>query len=135
MKKLKVALVQYDAKMPDKEQNTTTAVKLIREASQNGADLVLFPECFLTSYTAPDICEKLLPVQEIENCPEFIKWCEDALAEEEEYFCKDSKSCGGTKHRRYHNRFLKRKAVSAKYGMDDRQGRKSDFKVFQSSHL
>lgn len=88
MKKLKAALVQYDAKMPDKEQNTTTAVKLIREASQNGADLVLFPECFLTSYTAPDICEKLLPVQEIENCPEFIKWCEDALAEEEEYFVR-----------------------------------------------
>ena len=86
MKKLKVALVQYDAKMPDKEQNTTTAVKLIREASQNGADLVLFPECFLTAYAAPDICEKLLPVQEIENHPEFIKWCENALTENEEHF-------------------------------------------------
>ncbi len=61
MKKLKVALIQYDTIMPDIEQNTTMAIKLIREANRNGADLVLFPECFLTAYAAPDICEKLLP--------------------------------------------------------------------------
>lgn len=86
MKKLKIALIQHDAKTPDIEQNTITAKKLIREASTNGADLVLFPECFLTAYTAPDICGKLLPVQEIENSPEFIKWCENALTEEEGHF-------------------------------------------------
>ena len=50
MKKLKIALIQHDAKTPDIEQNTITAKKLIREASTNGADLVLFPECFLTVY-------------------------------------------------------------------------------------
>lgn len=86
MKKLKVALIQYDAIMPDIEQNTITAIKLIRQASKNGADLVLFPECFLTAYEVPAICEKLLPIQEIENCPEFIEWCENALTEDEEHF-------------------------------------------------
>ena len=65
MKKWKVALVQYDTIMPDVEQNTKTAIRLIQEASKNGADLVLFPECFLTAYAAPHISEKLLPVQEI----------------------------------------------------------------------
>lgn len=86
MKKLKVALIQYDAIMPDIEQNTITAIKLIRQASKNGADLVLFPECFLTAYEVPAICEKLLPIQEIEDCPEFIEWCENALTEDEEHF-------------------------------------------------
>lgn len=86
MKNLKVALIQYDTVMPDIEQNTITAIKLIREASKNGADLVLFPECFLTAYAAPDICNKLLPVQDIESHPQFIKWCENALTEDEEHF-------------------------------------------------
>lgn len=40
MKKLKVALIQYDAIMPDIEQNTITAMKLIRQASKNGAELM-----------------------------------------------------------------------------------------------
>lgn len=70
MKNLKVALIQYDAITPDVEQNTRTALKLIREAGENGADLVLFPECFLTAYAAPDICKKLLPIHEIENHPD-----------------------------------------------------------------
>ena len=86
MKKLKVALIQYDTITPDIEQNTITAIKLIREASENGADLVLFPECFLTSYSVPDICERLLPIQEIENHQDFIKWCENALTEDEKHF-------------------------------------------------
>ncbi|MDE7250257.1 MAG: carbon-nitrogen hydrolase family protein [Lachnospiraceae bacterium] len=86
MKKLKVALIQYDTVNPDIEWNTTTAKRLIREASENGADLVLFPECFLTSYSVPDIVEKLLPLQEIEDHPDFIKWCKNVLTEDEEHF-------------------------------------------------
>ena len=86
MKKLKIALVQYGTTAPDIEQNAKTAIKLIRKASENGADLVLFPECFLTSYGGPEICEKLLPIQEIEYHPDFIKWCENALTEDEEHF-------------------------------------------------
>lgn len=91
MNKLKVAIVQYDTIMPDIEQNTKTAIKLIRKASENGADLVLFPECFLTAYAVPDICEELLPVSEIENHPEFIKWCENVLTEDEAHFVQIEK--------------------------------------------
>ena len=40
MKNLKVALIQYDTVMPDIEQNTVTAIKLIREASKNGAKIL-----------------------------------------------------------------------------------------------
>lgn len=91
MKKFKVAIVQCDTVMPDVARNTKTAIKFIREASENGADLVLFPECFLTAYAAPDICEELLPVHEIENHPEFIKWCENALTEDEPHFVQITK--------------------------------------------
>lgn len=91
MKKLKVAIVQCDTMMPDVEQNAKTAIKFIREASKNGADLVLFPECFLTAYAVPDICEELLPVHEIEHHPDFIKWCENALTEEEAHFVQITK--------------------------------------------
>lgn len=88
MKNLKVALVQYDTVEPDIALNTETAMNLICEASENGADLVLFPECFLTAYAAPDICEQLLPVEEIENEPEFAAWCENALTENNEHFVR-----------------------------------------------
>ena len=88
MKKLKIALIQHNSVMSDIAKNTAAAEKLIREASKNGADLVLFPECFLTSYSAPDICKKLLPVDEIERDPQFIKWCENALSEDDEHFAR-----------------------------------------------
>lgn len=86
MKKLKVALVQYHTTVSDIGQNTATAIKLIRQASGNGADLVLFPECFLTAYQAPDVCRALLPVQEIGRHPDFIHWCETVVAEDGEHF-------------------------------------------------
>ncbi len=88
MKKFKVALIQHDTTEPDVEQNTAAALKLIREASENGADLVLFPECFLTAYAPPEICETLLPVQELENRPDFTRWCQNALTEEDEHFVR-----------------------------------------------
>lgn len=44
--KLKVAIVQYDANEPDIAFNTDVAVGYIKEAKSNGADIVLFPECF-----------------------------------------------------------------------------------------
>ena len=88
MKPLKIAIVQHSAVAPDIEKNTAAAVKLIREASENSADLVLFPECFLTAYRAPDICGKLLPVRDIEGDPQFIKWCESAITEDGEHFVR-----------------------------------------------
>ena len=83
--KLKVAIVQYDAKEPDIEFNTEVAIRYIKEAKENGADIVLFPECFLTAYCCPDIVEELLPIDELEKNPEFIDWCNSAVNEEEDH--------------------------------------------------
>lgn len=82
MKNLKVALVQYDTTEPENEKNTEVAVTLIRQAKQAGADFVLFPEAFITSYSAPDICEQLLPLSETEGHPDYQRWCENALTED-----------------------------------------------------
>ena len=83
--KLKVAMVQYDANEPDIDFNTKVAMKYIKEAKESGADIVLFPECFLTAYCCPDIVEELLPLEELENDSEFIDWCNSAVTEEEEH--------------------------------------------------
>lgn len=83
--KLKVAMVQYDANEPDIDFNTKVAMKYIKEAKKSGADIVLFPECFLTAYCCPDIVEELLPLEELENDSEFIDWCNSAVTEEEEH--------------------------------------------------
>lgn len=88
MKNLKVAIVQYDANRPDLDFNTDKAIEFISEAKENGADIVLFPECFLTAYACPDICEELLPMEDIQNDPAFLQWCENALTEEEAHFLK-----------------------------------------------
>ncbi len=83
--KLKVAMVQYDANEPDIDFNTKVAMKYIKEAKESGADIVLFPECFLTAYCCPDIVEELLPLEELENDSDFIDWCNSAVTEEEEH--------------------------------------------------
>ncbi len=54
MHKFKVALVQYDTAEPKNAENTEFAIKLIREAKRENADFVLFPEGFITSYSAPN---------------------------------------------------------------------------------
>lgn len=84
MKKLTVAMVQYNCKEPNQKINTEIGLKYVREAKKMGADIVLFPECWITSYSCPGIAEKLVPTEEIEKQPEFIKWCEAALTEESE---------------------------------------------------
>lgn len=86
--KLKVAIVQYDANEPDIAFNTDVAVGYIKEAKSNGADIVLFPECFLSAYCIPDICEELYPIEEIKDNPEFIDWCNRAVTENEEHVLK-----------------------------------------------
>ena len=46
----KVAAVQMYPKLKKKEQNLEKMLKLAREATTNGAQLVVFPECALTGY-------------------------------------------------------------------------------------
>lgn len=86
--KLKVAIVQYDTVTPDIDFNTDQAIKYIKEAKENGADIVLFPECFLTAYWVPDTFEKLPPIEELEKTQEFIDWCSHAVTESEEHVLK-----------------------------------------------
>lgn len=86
--KLKVAIVQYNTIEPNIDFNTEVAIRYIKEAKENGADIVLFPECFLTAYCVPDICEKLLPLEEINDKTEFIEWCNSAITENEKHMLK-----------------------------------------------
>lgn len=80
----RVAIVQHKSLRGNKEKNTEKAIEFIREAKLHQADIVLFPECFLTAYYAPDICRELKPVKEIEHHPEFVDWCERALEENDQ---------------------------------------------------
>lgn len=82
MKTLKVAMVQHRACGPDVQKNTALALRCIAQAKAENADLVLFPECFLTAYRFPRICETLRPVEEIETDEEFVRWCESALEDD-----------------------------------------------------
>ena len=82
MNLFKVALVQYDTTEPNNAENTELAIRLIREAKRENADFVLFPEGFITSYSAPDVCEELRPMCEVEEDSEYQKWCRNALAED-----------------------------------------------------
>lgn len=85
MQKLKIALVQALAATPNPEKNAESAVRWIEEAKAGGADLVLFPECFLNAYTFPSCCDDLRPIEEIESDPEFVHW-KDAAIEDDSPF-------------------------------------------------
>lgn len=82
MQKLKIALVQARTATTDPEKNAEAAVQYIEEAKAGGADLVLFPECFLHGYTFPKCCDDLRPLEEIENDPEFVRWKDAALEDD-----------------------------------------------------
>lgn len=84
MRKFTVAMVQDKSRTPDQDQNTKIGLQYVAEAKKMGADIVLFPECWITSYDCPKIAKSLLPVEEIEKHPEFAHWCETALTEESE---------------------------------------------------
>lgn len=50
MKEFRVPMVQHHVSGPDIEKNTELAIRYMKAAKEDGADFVLFPECFLTSY-------------------------------------------------------------------------------------
>lgn len=84
MSKFTVAIVQHNIIEPNQDANTILGIQYVKEAKANGADFVLFPECWITAYCVPDILEELKPVKEIENEPTFVAWCENALTEDSE---------------------------------------------------
>lgn len=92
-------MVQYKVPTSNVGENTELAIRYITEAKAEGADFVLFPECFLSAYQFPKICEPLQPVEEIETNDEFAKWCEDALDDDCTYLEKIRPGRERTKHR------------------------------------
>ncbi|MDF2845787.1 MAG: Nitrilase/cyanide hydratase and apolipoprotein N-acyltransferase [Herbinix sp.] len=94
MNHFKVAMIQHKITGIDQQKNTELGLQYVRQAKQMGADFVLFPECWITSYHPPDILCKKRPFAEIEQEPEFIAWRESALTEESESiksFCQLAK--------------------------------------------
>ena len=50
---MKIAVVQSRSTPRAVEENTRAGLEWCRKARENGADLILFPECFLTGYQLP----------------------------------------------------------------------------------
>jgi len=60
-KTLHVAVVQKRSKNQDFTANTQYALQILEEAAERKADIVLFPECFLTGYELPITNAEALP--------------------------------------------------------------------------
>lgn len=91
--KFKIAIIQAVRDPFDYEKNTRKGLKLIEEAKKLGADLVLFPECWITGYEFP-VQDESMSIEEIEKLPEYKAWKENALADDDRHiqaFCKLAK--------------------------------------------
>ena len=60
---MKVAAVQMDVRILDKDRNVKKVLEYLREAARDGAKLVVFPECALTGYCFTSL-EEAWPVAE-----------------------------------------------------------------------
>lgn len=81
MNVLTVAIVQHKSPSTDRQLNTEAGLRYVREAKEAGADIVLFPECWITGYVFPDIADSELPPEQIEKQPAFKAWYDSALDE------------------------------------------------------
>jgi len=54
----KVAILQTRAELSNIKRNVNTIICSMKEASKNGADILLLPECFVTGYELPMTYEK-----------------------------------------------------------------------------
>lgn len=59
----RVAILQMQAAGKDRAKNTEIILTRMKEASAGGADILLLPECFITSYELPIGNEEALPDQ------------------------------------------------------------------------
>lgn len=50
---MKIAVVQKSYYNLDYNRNVNIGIDAIKEAKNLGADIVLFPECFITGYSLP----------------------------------------------------------------------------------
>ena len=89
----KIAMVQQKSDSYNQKMNTDNGIEYIKKAKKKGADIVLFPECWITGYEFPDI-EITQPLELLVNNPSYQKWYSMALDENSEYvkaFCKIAK--------------------------------------------
>lgn len=77
MKKIKLAFAQLRCSLYEKEGNLLRMLQSIEEASQKGADYILFPELYLTGYVMDANLEKLA---ETDNGPSIMKLKKKAKA-------------------------------------------------------
>lgn len=88
MKKFKIAMVQHCTHSSDVDINTYKAIEFIKVAKENNADFVLFPECFLTAYDFPEICNEIMPIDDIVKDNDFVNWCGSALTDDDAHIRK-----------------------------------------------
>ena len=55
MPRLRLALVQADPTVGDLAANSARAFAAVQEAAKRGAELIVFPEMFLTGYPIEDL--------------------------------------------------------------------------------
>ena len=80
--KLRIAVVQKRHDPYDRDKNTQLGISCIQEAKNMGADLVLFPECWITGYEFPEFDDSI-PIEEIEKTEVFRKWAASAMEEDD----------------------------------------------------
>lgn len=89
----KVAIIQEKRDPYDCKINTEKGLDIIREAKKRGADIVLFPECWITGYEFPKV-DEALTIEEIMKTSQFRKWNDSAIDENGQYvqaFCSIAK--------------------------------------------
>ena len=70
----RTAILQKRAKNAQIEKNTDDICDAIKTASENKADILLLPECYMTGYDLPMTYEKSIS----EDCDEIKKICKAA---------------------------------------------------------
>ena len=79
---LRIAVVQKRRDPYDRDKNTQLGISCMQEAKNMGADLVLFPECWITGYEFPEFDDNI-PIEEIEKTDAFRQWAASAMKEDD----------------------------------------------------
>jgi predicted amidohydrolase len=85
----KIAIVQENRDPYDSKCNTEKGLIIVKKAKERGADIVLFPECWITGYKFPSV-DETLTVKEIMETSQFKEWNDLAIDENSQYikaFC------------------------------------------------
>lgn len=80
----KIAIVQERRDPVDYILNMEKGLDIVKKAKKQGADIVLFPECWITGYEFPDV-DKSLPLEEIVKLPVYKEWSNRALEDDSTY--------------------------------------------------